>query len=267
MGRMRYREIDPPPHLAAHVRCLWIFEAERAGPEPQRIVPDGRTELIVHFRAPYAEDGVAQPRAIFAGQLTRPLWLRSTGPAGVLGVRFHPAGARRFLGFALSEANDRRVDLDSIWPGRGTSLADAMSAAREDAQRVGVAAEFVAARIATGSEDDATVARCAQSLERECGKISIEALSAMAGVGRRQLERRFRDTVGVGPTLLASILRFRSVFDLIERDSARPWTEAAIAAGYYDQSHFAREFRRYAGVTATEFLATRPALASAIFDL
>jgi AraC-like DNA-binding protein len=65
---------------------------------------------------------------------------------------------------------------------------------------------------------------------------------------------------------LGGILRLRRFFDQLDRDNA-PLADAALAAGYYDQSHFAREFRRYAGLTATEFLATRPALASAIFDI
>jgi AraC-like DNA-binding protein len=82
------------------------------------------------------------------------------------------------------------------------------------------------------------------------GCIAWSDLVAASGIGRRQLERRFGDAVGIGPALLASIFRFRSVFDLIERDGSRPWTDAALAAGYYDQSHFIREFRRFVGCTA-----------------
>jgi AraC-like DNA-binding protein len=66
--------------------------------------------------------------------------------------------------------------------------------------------------------------------------------------------------------MLADILRFRRVFDAIERDSARPWTDAALAAGYFDQSHLVRDFRRFVGCTPTEFAAARPGLASALVE-
>ena len=92
-----YREFFPEPALAAHVHCLWSFEGVEAGIE-QAVPPDGRCELIVHLAQPYeerADDGrwQAQPPRLFAGQLTRPLVLRSRGAVDVLGVRFHPAGA------------------------------------------------------------------------------------------------------------------------------------------------------------------------------
>src|SRR3954463_1454119 len=100
---MRYREMPPPADLAAWVRCAWLFEAPAAGDAPERIVPDGRPELIVHAGAPFAELGDTglprpQPLALLAGQLTLPLQLRSTGPALVVGVRFHPHGARALYG-------------------------------------------------------------------------------------------------------------------------------------------------------------------------
>jgi AraC-like DNA-binding protein len=94
--------------------------------------------------------------------------------------------------------------------------------------------------------------------------VEVQTLAEDAAIGRRQLERRFGECVGVGPGLLASIFRFRSVFDVMERDVSSPWTDAALAAGYYDQSHFIREFRRFVGVTPTAFARTAAGLGEAL---
>ena len=269
---MRYRELPPPPGLSRWVQCLWIFESPHPAAAPQRIVPDGRAELVVHFGQPFAEvdsAGVATPqhRAIFAGQVTRPLVLSSPGNAGVLGVRFRPAGARAFLGMPMRHATDQRIAVEELFTGAGSSLADEVAAAGGDEARSGIAAAFVSARIAaSGHEDDPIVARSAAMLEESAGCTAMEALVARSGIGRRQLERRFGDAVGIGPALLASILRFRSVFDVIERDGARPWTDAALAAGYYDQSHFIREFRRFVGCTPSEFSRQREGLAASLVE-
>lgn len=80
---MHYEEFAPPETLAAHVHCIWSFECVEKGAR-QAVPPDGRCELIVHCGRHYQErhaDGTwrTQPRAIFAGQLTRPLVLRSRG--------------------------------------------------------------------------------------------------------------------------------------------------------------------------------------------
>jgi AraC-like DNA-binding protein len=41
-------------------------------------------------------------------------------------------------------------------------------------------------------------------------------------------------------------------------------TAAALRAGYFDQAHCIREFRRFTGQSPTEFFGQDPALASAL---
>lgn len=269
---MSYAEFAASPRLAHVVQCVWTFEATGADAVPERIVPDGRPELVVHCAVPYGEldaDGASrrQPRALFAGQLTRPLQLRAAGAASVVGVRFRPDGARAFIGRSMRKSVDARIALDQVWPGCGTQLAEALHAATDAPARIALAEAFVVERIAAhGHVADDAVARCVAMIEASRGQVEIEALLQAAGLGRRQLERRFADAVGVGPALLAAIFRFRSVFDLIEHDSERPWTDAALGAGYYDQSHFIREFRRFVGCTPGEFFRAGEGLAAALVD-
>ena len=81
----RYQEFEPPAALRPFVRAIWTYAAPAPEPTVQRIAPDGCPELILDIGAPYEEqgdDGVfrLQPRALFAGQMTRPLALRPVGP-------------------------------------------------------------------------------------------------------------------------------------------------------------------------------------------
>lgn len=256
---MRYAEYPPPDSLRHVVHCLWSYEDEEASGEPQRIVPDGRCELVVHLGESYREIGEAapQPRALFAGQLTRPLWLEATGPCQVIGVRFRPAGARALIDGSMRRTTDRRLALAEIEAGWAGAMPDTLE---------GVVA-WVADEIARRAiVEDREVSAAADLIERSCGDVDVEKLVHASGLGRRTLERRFADAVGISPALLANVFRFRRVFDAIEHDSARPWTDAAAAAGYYDQSHLIRDFRRFVGCTPTQFAATRPGLATALVD-
>ena len=266
---MRYRELPPPADFASRVKCAWVFEAASPAEAPERIVPDGRPELIVHAGAPFAEIHESgpprpQPCAFLAGQLTRPLALRATGPALVVGVRFHPDGARGFLGRPMREALDRRVPLDAIVTAGARALAGRVAAMPDDESRAEAVFDCVRARLAAAPcVADAAVRGSVVALEAT-PEVAVEELCRQAAIGRRQLERRFADAVGVGPALLGSILRFRRAFDRLERDGERPWTDAALAAGYYDQSHFIREFHRFVGCRPGEFFRPRPSLAQAL---
>lgn len=266
---VRYTERDPSPQLARYVRCVWSFEDDAGGGALQRIVPDGRPELVVHCVEPYREvEGtrtVLQPRILFAGQLTRPLWLQAGVRSRVIGVRFHPAGAHCFLGVPVEPFTDARVGLAALWREEEASLWGEIEAGSEMAGRMEALERFVERRIAAGGVvEDEVVSQCVAAMEQQAGAVAVDEIADRAGIGRRQLERRFLKAVGISPGTLADILRFRRVFDAIEHDSARPWTDAAAAAGYYDQSHLVRDFRRFVGCTPTEFAASHPGIASAL---
>lgn len=246
-----YREWAPRAALSAHVRCLWSFHADGSDSEPQRIAPDGCTELIIHLGAPYAEnDGPQQPAILFAGQITQPLTLSARGPVNVLGLRFEPDSARGFLGRPLADATDQRVDLAVLHGADAHDLLNAVLKAADWGARCALVETYVAARAAP---IDADVRAAVQALMR-CE--DVEAT--------RALQRSFAEHVGAPPRMLASIFRFRRVFDAIERPETPGWVEAALAAGYFDQPQMARDFRRFLGCTATEWARQKAGLARAL---
>src|SRR3982751_463857 len=106
---MRYREYQPRPESRPFLHCLWTLETDDRS--VQRIVPDGRPELIVNLAAPCEalRDGSwrLQDRSFLAGQLTGPLRIRPSGPARILGARFLPQGAAAVFGVAMDEITDR----------------------------------------------------------------------------------------------------------------------------------------------------------------
>lgn len=243
-GEDRYEEIEPPEALKRFVRVIWTYLAPSPSGEVQRIAPDGCPELVLESGAPYEElcpDGAwrTQPNIVFAGQLTRPLALRPTGPVNLVAVRFQPDGARGFLGRPLAEATDRALDATALVPAGlpwepGSILDWLTGAARGWTIDPVVRAEVEAARLG-------------------------EPAPVRAPAERRALQRAFHDRVGVPPQTLRSVFRFRRVFDNAAHEGqladpeAGAWLRAGLDAGYFDQPQMARDFRRFLGCTATEW--------------
>ena len=78
----------------------------------------------------------------------------------------------------------------------------------------------------------------------------VNWLAEHVGVGVRQLERRFRSSVGASPHDFAMRLRLAHARSLVEH-TGRPMTEVALECGFADASHFARCFRRAYGAPPT----------------
>ncbi len=260
MSAPDYCEIAPRASLADFVRCVWTFRAP-ADNAPQPIAPDGCCELIIHRGAPYLERGVdgdvEQAAIIFAGQLTAPLTLVAAPDVDVIGVRFQPWAARAFLGRVADSATDKRIDLVSAHGATASEVLGAVRRAASTEVGVALAQDYVAACVAERSLD-AEVRAAVLAL------MANDAAPTPSDVSKRQWQRRFKAEVGVSPRQLQSVLRFRRVFDEIEKPGPVGWVEAALAAGYFDQPHMARDFRRFLGVSSRQWAAQKFGLAKAL---
>ena len=63
--------------------------------------------------------------------------------------------------------------------------------------------------------------------------------------------------VGLGPRVLARLLRMRRLLETIDARGPVGWSERAAELGWLDQAHLIRDFKRHTGVTPTTYLAAR----------
>jgi AraC-like DNA-binding protein len=82
-------------------------------------------------------------------------------------------------------------------------------------------------------------------------------LAREAGISHKHLIALFARRVGRAPKPFARVVRFNALVDHLKRRSTADWTELAHRFGYSDHTHFARELRRFAGTSPSEFLQVR----------
>lgn len=236
------------------MECIWLLEGEGSAPRAQKVVPDGCTELIVHLRDPFQRvaprGAVVQPRSFFVGQITRPLLLQAGRRVRTLGIRFRPGGAGPFLRAPLHELTDATVPLEAIWGGEAARFEEALS---ESPQPLAAAAALLAREVGGGA--DPLVQAAVAEILGSRGRLGVAALARAAGLGTRQLERRFLAAVGLPPKQLCRIVRFQGVFHRLAREDAGDWVQVALDCGYSDQAHLIRDFRDLAGETPPRYLA------------
>ena len=79
------------------------------------------------------------------------------------------------------------------------------------------------------------------------GTVTLDELSDLAGLGKFQLLRQFKAVYGLPPHAYRLQLRVQRARDLIL--AGNPLADTAAAAGFADQAHMTRAFRRTLGVT------------------
>jgi AraC-like DNA-binding protein len=83
--------------------------------------------------------------------------------------------------------------------------------------------------------------------------LSIAECARSIGFSERRLSQVFREEVGVSPKLWVRIQRFQGVTRALYAGVDIPWVELALDCGYYDQSHFANDFRAFSGLDASTY--------------
>jgi AraC-like DNA-binding protein len=237
------RSYRPGGSLRDRILSIDVIESAAAAVS---ILPSTAVVLGLQYRGSVrAETGPLAPIGVTGIQATARRYAYAERTASIL-VRFTPEGAA-CLGVPASELAHRSVAIsDLLSPVRAGSLHEQVCEARTEAERIAAVEGFLAdlpfvrdplVTRALALLDDAAVA----------GRpAAIAAVARRLSVSERQLERRFARVVGVSPKQFATLRRFERAIELAR--GAPSLTEAALAAGYYDQSHFIRDVRRFAGV-------------------
>jgi AraC-like DNA-binding protein len=246
----------PPPALADLVRCVWTLEGVPA-PVPQRVLPDGCVEIVYNLGSPLrrlGEDGglqAIQPRAQVIGPTTRHVRLLGGGPVSVVGARLRPGAAPAFVASGLGELRDGYAELVSAAPALDRALLDQLAVAGDGATRAALLFAALASSARRERLDPAALA-AADEVERRGGLLAVGGAARRLGLSARTLERRFLRAVGVGVKRLSRLVRLQSV---LAASAGRPRLATMLAAGYFDQSHFLRDFRELAGTSPSRFFA------------
>lgn len=76
-------------------------------------------------------------------------------------------------------------------------------------------------------------------------QISVNELSSIACLSKKQFERLFHSFVGINPKEYTRIVRFQKALAQMQHQAGKEINQVQIAyaSGYADQSHFIREFK------------------------
>lgn len=257
---MTEAEFQPNPRLARFVKLYWVLELDdplEFGP-PHRIVTDGIVEAVFHFRQPFETSTgggpyVRQPRGFVISQTQRPVVIRPEGKSGLISIRFQLGGAHHFFPVPVSEFADQTVDTHMLWRQAAPELEERISLARSNRDRVHILESFLLRQLRNSEKDE--VCPLVGYIRRLRGQVSIRQMAADLGHSERGLQRRFESALGAPPKQIARITRFLNACKCIRRGTLGGLTGVAHACGYYDQAHFIRDFREFAGISPSEFSA------------
>jgi AraC-like DNA-binding protein len=258
-SRLERASRAPCEPLRRHVHSLVGFDEESPGPQSRREFPEPWVVVIIDFgrtlRVTLAGDeraAVPHPGGFAAGLGDRFAITEHDGHQRGVQVDLSPTGARRLFGLPMSEVAGRIVSLRDLLPREHESLIERFAASADWGSRLDRVEELLARRILGGNVDTTRVDWAVAQIESSGGMLDVGTLARELGYSHKHLIALFHDQVGVPPKLLARLVRFERVMREARSGVPIRWADLALAHGYFDQSHLARDVRRFTGLAPTE---------------
>ena len=260
------------PSCLAPFVSSWVGYREWSTTALERFeLPRGRAILIFEFAEPIlvgrsAQDGTSFHTGFFAGIDDLPAWTRIRGTQAGIEVELTARGALAFTRLPQSEVARRVIDLREL--GVANSLRDQLATVPDWNARFAIITEFLTRRFEGAAPLSELVQWAIERVDSRKGLVRIDRLSAELGYSRKHLHERFVREIGLPPKRYAALRRFSQALDRLRSGPRCSFAQLALELGYADQSHLARDIRRFAGRNLTYVAqAQRDPIAQAIAEL
>lgn len=193
-------------------------------------------------------DFMLQPKSVVVGLQSASVLLDINKSHKAVRIGFHPGGMYRFLGFSMAEMIDGSFDASDIFGNEIQEVNNKLQEAKNFDEIKEVIEQFLLGKVKLLKRalpfDNAML-----ELLRLNGNVPIEQIASLACVSLRQFERLSKERIGLPPKVYARLARFSKAYRLRENFPHLSWTSIAHECGYFDQMHFIRDFKEFAGIT------------------
>jgi AraC-like DNA-binding protein len=236
--------------LSEFVSLFWYYRGHDVVRSKERVLPTGTTELVINL----GDRGYG----VIAGPQSESFIIERRSADELLGVHFHPGGAFPFLQFPSGELRDLQVSITDVWgEQKAAELLCRLHDANDIEAKFQILERWLMAIASRPLKHNPAVSFAMTEFQKDPGVLSSAGMAERVGYSQRHFIDLFHHEVGFTPKLFCRVQRFRSVIDAVQKLDDVDWTDIALSCGYFDQSHFNHEFRRFSGLSPTDYLALR----------
>ncbi len=191
-------------------------------------------------------DAVGEDPLVVTGPVTRRFDAELRGTGSVLGVKLRPGGLTALTGVPATTWTDRTLPAADVLPPDVCAALRHLDGDPDWAWTGVVEAAVVALAPAPDPLHEQVLAVVADMLADRT-LVTVDQVADRHGVGPRTLQRRFRHYLGVGPKAVLARFRVQDAVEDLNAGYDGPLSDLAHRYGWYDQSHFVRDFTALVG--------------------
>ncbi len=246
-----YIQKEADPKLSSIIKCFWQIDShDDSTIQREKIIPDGYPELIFHYGNVYKTNinGIWQVQAqdLIAGQITNHFFIENTGISKIFAIKLQPWALSELYNISMHEITNKVINipkdvLDTLNPIK--EVATSTISFNDKVLRI---ENWLISTNQLVNNELSKEKKALDLIIKNRGRDSLKKIQTLTGVSERKLERYFKLNIGLSPKSFSRIIRFSNIFKLIQEDNI-DWADIAYLSGFYDQSHFIKNFKEFTG--------------------
>jgi AraC-like DNA-binding protein len=189
------------------------------------------------------------------GQIIKPLSFKSLGKNKMLGIRFYPHTAAIFMNDHIHHFNDQVTDFESVAGTEGRQLYEQLLNTTALNGQLALLESFLWKKVKAFQKKITrfqVIDRVIAEMNHQDFFDNIQDVAARYGISSRYLQKLFLEFTGITPKLFHKINRFQKGL-VLTGNKQQSLTSIAYLSGYFDQSHFVRDFKLFTGIPPSNF--------------
>jgi AraC-like DNA-binding protein len=254
---MTFKIIQPSKQLADYVRFFWFLEGNPSEKKPfvHHAFAYACPEMLFCYKGQFRYSSkFEEERNLYSGiygQTQSFSQVASTADFGIFGFYLYPHALPQLFCLPASELTNQSVDIKTLFGKEGEILEEKIFLALDNDQRVKLVSDFLKIRLKNVRTEYTNIFSSIKMISNSWQGASVTTLANNSFLSLRQFERRFKEFSGFNPKLFLRIKRFNSVLN--KATHYKSLAEIAYEYGYYDQSHFIHDFKKFSGCNPKEY--------------
>lgn len=179
--------------------------------------------------------------------------LKIDGKVHVLGICFYPDGFYPFLKVPVSEFKNQLLGTNEVGFKLAERICERLKETRNVSARLNLLEEELVLLLDNGSQIPDQFRQLFNALRYSDNMVQLSEFCKQNNICIRKLERMFNKYIGVSANTYNTLNRFHSSVNQILLSDYSKLSDLAYDNGYFDQMHFIKDFKRYAGDTPKNF--------------
>jgi len=244
---MTYNCYKPAPTLQPFIDMYWHLSGYVNHNQSITLMPDGSINLIVNLgediKSTRFNKSIKHEGVFLVGAMMQTDVQVIVGNVFMFGIKFKPGAFTHFYKFeSLDEVANQFLEF---------SRKDIPDLKKTLQYFVSYIDQFFLDKL---SSPRFSVLNIVSDIAQNVDALKVDALAKKHFTTVRQIERQFKQQIGLTPKEFVDLERFNKAFLRVQSRSKQSLADIAWDSGYYDHAHMTNDFKRFTGKAPTAFI-------------